>query len=46
MLDLAQLRKDPDTVAARLAFRGYALDLDAFRALESERKALQVRAEE
>ncbi|HLS57760.1 MAG TPA: serine--tRNA ligase [Zeimonas sp.] len=46
MLDLAQLRKDPETVAARLAFRGYALDLDAFRSLESERKALQVRAEE
>jgi len=46
MLDLAQLRKDPETVAARLAFRGHALDLDAFRALETERKALQVRAED
>jgi len=46
MLDIAQLRKDPDSVAARLALRGYALDLDAFRALEAERKALQVRAEE
>ncbi|RPH61502.1 MAG: serine--tRNA ligase [Burkholderiales bacterium] len=46
MLDLALLRKDPETVAARLAFRGFALDLEAFRALETERKALQVRAEE
>ncbi len=45
MLDLAQLRKDPDTVATRLGARGYALDLEAFRALEAERKALQVRAE-
>ena len=46
MLDIAQLRKDPETVAARLASRGYQLDLDAFRELEAERKALQVRAEE
>ncbi|GMV01002.1 MAG: serine--tRNA ligase [Burkholderiaceae bacterium] len=46
MLDIAQLRKDPDPVAARLALRGFTLDLDAFRALEAERKALQVRAEE
>jgi len=46
MLDIAQLRKDPDSVAARLRLRGYELDLDAFRALETERKALQVRAED
>jgi len=46
MIDIAQLRKDPQAVAARLALRGYALDLDALRALEAERKALQVRAEE
>ncbi|MCL4183388.1 MAG: serine--tRNA ligase [Burkholderiaceae bacterium] len=45
MLDIAQLRKDPESVAARLALRGYTLDLDALRALEAERKALQVRAE-
>jgi seryl-tRNA synthetase len=32
-------------VAARLADRGYVLDVEAFRALESERKALQVRTE-
>ncbi len=46
MLDIAQLRKDPESVAARLALRGYELDLDAFRALEADRKALQVRAED
>ena len=46
MLDINLLRKDPETVAARLAARGYLLDLDAFRAIESERKALQVRAED
>ncbi|MCC7058726.1 MAG: serine--tRNA ligase, partial [Burkholderiaceae bacterium] len=46
MIDIAQVRKDPQAVAARLALRGYALDLDALRALEAERKALQVRAEE
>ena len=36
MLDIAQLRKDPETAAARLATRGYVLDLEAFRALEAE----------
>ena len=46
MLDIAQLRKDIDAVAARLAARGYKLDTDAFRALEAERKALQTRTEE
>jgi seryl-tRNA synthetase len=45
MLDIALLRKDLDAVVHRLAARGYALDADAFRALEAERKALQVRTE-
>jgi seryl-tRNA synthetase len=45
MLDIALLRKDLDAVAQQLAARGYALDADAFRALEVERKALQVRTE-
>lgn len=45
MLDIALLRKDLDAVAQRLAARGYSLDADAFRALEAERKALQVRTE-
>ncbi|MBN9429449.1 MAG: serine--tRNA ligase [Burkholderiales bacterium] len=45
MLDLALLRKDLDGVAARLATRGYVLDVAAFSALEAERKALQTSAE-
>ncbi|MEY3665522.1 MAG: hypothetical protein RLZZ153_1704 [Pseudomonadota bacterium] len=45
MLDIALLRKDADAVARRLADRGYQLDIDAFRALEAERKSLQVRTE-
>jgi seryl-tRNA synthetase len=45
MLDIALLRKDPESVAQRLASRGFQLDLDALAQLESERKALQVRAE-
>ncbi len=46
MLDLQLLRKDLDSVAARLADRGFQLDTDAFRALEAERKTLQTRTEE
>ncbi|HYF58717.1 MAG TPA: serine--tRNA ligase [Burkholderiaceae bacterium] len=46
MLDIHLLRKDLDAVAARLATRGFALDTDAFRAMEAERKAVQVRTEE
>ncbi|MCD6673693.1 MAG: serine--tRNA ligase [Burkholderiaceae bacterium] len=45
MLDLTQLRKDPDAVAARLRARGVDFDLDAFRALEAKRKTLQTRTE-
>ncbi|MDT3680770.1 MAG: serine--tRNA ligase [Burkholderiaceae bacterium] len=45
MLDLAQLRKDPDAVAARLRARGVVFDLDAFRTLEARRKTLQTRTE-
>ncbi len=45
MIDPALLRKDPETVAARLALRGFTLDLDAFGALETQRKALQVHTE-
>jgi seryl-tRNA synthetase len=45
MLDIQLLRKDLDAVAARLAARGFALDVEAFRALEAERKALQTRSE-
>ena len=46
MLDLQLLRKDIDSVAARLASRGFELDTGACRALEAERKAVQVRAED
>lgn len=46
MLDIQLLRKDPDAVASRLATRGVTLDVQAFRAMEAERKALQTRTEE
>ena len=49
MLDITQLRKDLDTVVARLATRKSPqtfLDEAAFRALEAERKSIQMRSEE
>ena len=46
MIDIQLLRKDIDTVAARLASRKYVLDVAAFNALEAERKAIQIRTEE
>jgi len=49
MLDIVQLRKDLDAVVARLNTRKTPqpfLDVDAYRALEAERKALQTRTEE
>jgi seryl-tRNA synthetase len=46
MLDINLLRKDLDTVVARLADRGFAFDPLSFSALEAERKALQTRSEE
>ncbi len=49
MLDIVQLRKDLDAVVARLNTRKTPqpyLDVDAYRALETERKALQTRTEE
>ena len=46
MLDPQLFRNDPDAVAAALAMRGYTLDVDAFRRLEGERKAIQVRTQE
>ena len=46
MLDPATLRKDLEAVCARLAARGYVLDIEAFRRLEARRKACQTRAEE
>ncbi|HEU4851574.1 MAG TPA: serine--tRNA ligase [Telluria sp.] len=46
MIDIQLLRKDIDTVAERLASRKFTLDVDAFNALEGERKAIQTRTEE
>lgn len=42
MLDIRQLRADPQGVAANLARRGFKLELDRFTALEGRRKELQV----
>ena len=49
MLDIVLLRKDLDAVVARLQTRKNPqpyLDVEAFRALEGERKTLQTRTEE
>ncbi|UCE32530.1 MAG: serine--tRNA ligase, partial [Burkholderiales bacterium] len=46
MLDLTLLRKDPADAARRLARRGFTFDVEAFDAIESERKAVQVRTEQ
>jgi seryl-tRNA synthetase len=46
MIDIQLLRKDIDTVAARLASRKFQLDVAGFNALEAERKAIQTRTEE
>ncbi|MFN9806922.1 MAG: serine--tRNA ligase, partial [Betaproteobacteria bacterium] len=46
MLDINQLRKELDAVAARLRTRPYELDTVAFSALEAERKAVQVATED
>ncbi len=46
MIDIQLLRKDIDNVATRLATRKFQLDVNAFNALEAERKAIQIRTEE
>jgi seryl-tRNA synthetase len=46
MLDPQLLRTDPEAVAAALAPRGYELDVDAWRELESRRKDLQIHVQE
>ena len=45
MLDPRRLRAEPEAVAAQLARRGFVLDLDRFRALESARKQIQTETE-
>ena len=42
MIDIRQLRSDPQGVAANLARRGFALDLAQFTSLEARRKEAQV----
>ncbi|UJP04683.1 MAG: serine--tRNA ligase [Nitrosomonas sp.] len=46
MLDIQQLRTDLDNVARQLAKRGFVFPIDAFNALEAERKKIQTRTEE
>ncbi|GAB3544143.1 serine--tRNA ligase [Noviherbaspirillum agri] len=46
MIDIQLLRKDIESVAARLATRNFRLDVAAFNALEAERKQIQTRTEE
>jgi seryl-tRNA synthetase len=46
MIDIQLLRKNIANVAARLATRKFQLDVEAFNALEAERKAIQTRTEE
>jgi seryl-tRNA synthetase len=46
MLDARLLRTELDEVAARLARRGFTLDVDLVRGLEERRKALQVTTEQ
>lgn len=46
MIDIQLLRKDLDSVAARLATRKFQLDVQGFSALEAERKQIQTRTEE
>jgi seryl-tRNA synthetase len=46
MLDIQLLRNNIETLAGRLATRGFALDRAAFQTLENERKSLQTRTQE
>ncbi len=46
MIDIQLLRKDINTVAARLSARKFSLDVAGFNTLEAERKQIQTRTEE
>ena len=46
MLDSKYLRQDIEQAAARLATRGFELDINAVTALEEKRKTLQVKTQE
>lgn len=45
MLDIQQLRQDPDAIAKRLATRGYTFDSARFNTLEEQRRNLQIHTE-
>jgi seryl-tRNA synthetase len=42
VLDIKQLRADPEAVARNLARRGFMFDVDAFQKLEQARKEIVV----
>ncbi|MDP2693382.1 MAG: serine--tRNA ligase [Gallionella sp.] len=46
MLDIQALRNDLEGMAARLAIRGFVLDIEKFAHLEAERKQIQTRTQE
>ncbi len=46
MLDIQLLRNDLESIAARLATRGFALDTAKFAQMEAERKDIQTRTQE
>ncbi|MBY0485239.1 serine--tRNA ligase [Nitrosomonas sp.] len=46
MLEIQQLRTDLDAVTRQLAKRGYAFPIEAFNALEAERKTIQTQTQE
>lgn len=46
MLDIKLLRNSPKTVASLLEVKGYSFDVEAFSALEEQRKMLQQQTED
>ena len=46
MLDIKSLRDDIDLIKTELSKRGYLLDVEKFKLLDSNRKSLQVKVEE
>ena len=46
MIDPKLLRGDLSDLQQQLATRGYALDIDFWQTVESERKSLQIKTEE
>lgn len=46
MLDTKLLREDPEGIAAKLRTRGFELDVNTLKSLESKRKTLQIETQE